>query len=206
MTVYLHRYNGVLPAGDIFSFGWHGTTTLSLSLSHNNALTWESTFWEGGGGAVGYNTVLVPGVNLQNVTTYQLDTVFPYRTVAVASSDFTDPGLSVANSLPQDVSVVVSLRTDTPGRTGRGRIYLPAPDVTTLTANGELKTATQTNVAFAAQTAFGLVVLAGEVPVIFSRSTGLAKDIIRVGVGTVFDRQSRRVNKVATVRDFLPVI
>lgn len=45
-------------------------------------------------------------------------------------------GTSAGNSLPYEVACAVSLRTDTRGPRGRGRLYLPAPSVGAMWPNG----------------------------------------------------------------------
>ena len=59
------------------------------------------------------------------------------RVTGVADDVLTLAGTSTAAGLPEQNAVLVSLRTLTPGREGRGRIRLPAPDETIVTA-GEL--------------------------------------------------------------------
>jgi hypothetical protein len=108
----------------------------------------------------------------------------------------------LANALPQDVAVVCSLRTATPGRKGRGRLYLPGPTVSEVSATGELTTGAQSAIANGLSGGWGTVNPLGEQPVVFSRTAGTTLPVTQFGVGTVFDHQSRRVNKVTTVRLF----
>jgi hypothetical protein len=200
MTVYLHRFSGVLPAGDIFSFGWHSVSTAGLAGANINARTWLSNFWTAGLPAV--EGIYNPGVVFNRVTTYELNAVAPFHTSGIAESDVTEAGSSAANSLPQDVVPLVTLRSLDPTRHGRGRFSLPAPDITTVTADGELSTSARDTLLGSLLGAWAISNAAGEQPVIFNKATGFPTVITRFGMGTVLDIQTRRVNKVSTVRSF----
>lgn len=202
MTIYLHRFSGTLPAGDVFTTGWHSNSSNSLPTSHGLAVSWLTDLMAGTGGAAGLHADLQTLTVFTKVTTSQLNTVAPYNTVAVAETDVTEPGTGGTATLPQDLAVVVSLRTTDPSRKGRGRMYLPAPLAADLASNGELAAATVTSWINSLDKAWVVSNGAGEHPVVFSRTTGLSGSIIRFGIGTLFDRQSRRVNKVNTVRTF----
>lgn len=199
MTIYVHKYSGVLPAGDIFNFGWHSDTGISLAASHANAVGWANDFWSS---LSGYNTLVVPGTVLNKVTTYQLDPLLPFKTDAVAATDITATGSAPTPSLPQDCAIVVSLRSANPARAGRGRMYLPAVAANSLSADGELDNTAVVTAISALATAWAGSRAGGDNPVVFSRTTGLTQAITQFGIGTVIDRQSRRVNKVSTVRTF----
>lgn len=203
MTVFLHKYAGVLPAGDIFSFQWHSNSGATIDTSHGNAVTWINDLWNGVGAVSGIKGNFTTGVIVEKVTTTQLDTVFPFRTVFTRETDMSLAGTDGGNSLPQDTSIVISLRSGLSGRKGRGRMYLPAPGAGDLSAVGELAGATIVILNDALAAAWGAVNPAGEQPVVFSRTTGLVQPIQRWGIGTVFDRQKRRVNKVNTIRTFV---
>jgi hypothetical protein len=189
----------VLPAGDIFNFGWASDTGVSLAASHAAGVGWANDFWSA---LLGFNTLVTAGVVLQRITTYQLQALLPFHTVAVLATDITAPGSAATPSLPQDVAEVVSLRSADPSRRGRGRMYLPAVASASLTANGELDTAAITTTIGALAGAWANSRTAGDNPVVFSRTTGLTQPILQFGLATVFDHQSRRVNKVSTVRTF----
>jgi hypothetical protein len=203
MTIYLHRFTGTLPAGDVFSFGWHSNSGLSVAASHTNAVGWIEGAWAGGLLTPGLQTIYTAGVVVSKCTTSQLNALTPFNTVAIAETDLTLNGTNVGNSLPQDTAIVCTLRTATPGRKGRGRMFLPAPATDQISATGELLSATIDVINGALSAAWFVSNPAGEQPVIFSRSAGTALPILQFGEGTVFDRQSRRVNKVSTVRTFI---
>lgn len=110
--------------------------------------------------------------------------------------------------LPLQAAVVVSLRTNTPGGHGRGRLYWPACGATLSTA-GRMSSPTETVVVGAAQTyltAIGAAMLAslpGPLPwtslhlCVRSKTTRTSPHVNRLQVGDVVDTQRRR-------RDMLP--
>lgn len=202
MTIYLHKISGVLPAGDIFNFGWHSNSTNSLPTANGLAATWITDLWSGTGGSSGVHADYQTGTIVTKATTTQLSTVAPFRAVGVAETDLTLAGTAGTANLPQDIAVVVTLRTPDPSRKGRGRFYLPAPVAADLSSNGELAGATITAWMLSLLNAWSVTAAAGEHPVVFSRGTGIFTGITRFGIGTLFDVQRRRVNKVNTVRTF----
>jgi len=202
MTIYLHKASGVLPAGDIFNFGWHSNSSNSLPTANGIAATWITELWNGTGGASGLPADFQTNTIVQKMTTTQLGTTAPYRAVGVAATDLTLAGTAGTANLPQDIAVVVSLRTSDPSRKGRGRFYLPAPVAADVASNGELASSTITGWMLSLLNAWSVSSVAGEHPVIFSRGTGLFQGVVRFGIGTLFDIQRRRVNKVNTVRVF----
>ena len=101
-------------------------------------------------------------------------------------------------------AIVCSIRTDTPGPSGRGRIYWPAMGVT-IDANSRMSSPTNTAMVTAFSTYFHAIegVLATNFPTIGfdlavrSRSTHTTPHATRLQVGNVVDTQRRR-------RDTLP--
>lgn len=110
-------------------------------------------------------------------------------------------GTSSVDGLPVQTAIVVSLRTPAPGARGRGRMYLPAPDVGSITQLGRLASTRQQTVAdllrdfFDAWNAASTTEAAGVVSQVGSSVTALNQ----VRVGNVFDTQRRR-------RDQLPEV
>lgn len=202
MTIYLHKFSGVLPAGDIFNFGWHSTSTNSLPTANGLAATWITDLWSGTGGSAGLHASFQTETIITKATTTQLADTTPFRAVGVAETDLTLAGTNGTNNLPQDIAVVVTLRTTNPARNGRGRFYLPAPVAAELASNGELADTTIASFMLSLLNAWAATSPAGEHPVVFSRTSGAATEVTKFGIGTLFDIQRRRVNKVNTVRTF----
>lgn len=110
-------------------------------------------------------------------------------------------GTSTSESLPYQVTAVVSTRTALATRAGRGRFYAPSLDVAQM-SSGRMTTACRDDLADAAAAMFGELASGGLVPVIFHRSgsSGTAPFsttlIESIDVGDVLDTQRRRRNKL----------
>lgn len=196
MGTFRHILNGTLPAGDIFSFGFSTQGGGDLGAAHAATSSFVELMW----GTSTYQSLVAEGCVLTGYKTILYTSTTPLKTAGVLETEVDLAGINTHNSLPQDMCVVLSLRTAVPGPKGRGRMYLPAPCVDSSSAIGELTTAAQDNISAWAGAALGDVSGAGFTPVVVSRTTGVASNIVNGSVGTVFDAQRRRVNKVNTVR------
>lgn len=117
-------YSGIVGS-EIFAVGhWLGSATAANQatadfLSNELKNLFQSNVLSSAKALVGSDTVF------QKVTTYEysggVNTAAWQSTAAIASGT----GTSVGSSLPLQTSLVVSLRTATPGRSGRGRMYFP---------------------------------------------------------------------------------
>lgn len=197
MPLYNNRFVGALPAGDVFNFGWWATGSGDVNAMNNAASGWIADFW----GVVGgdYNA----GTVVNNCISYAIDET-SHRATAIAELPQSLPGTGSGNPLPQQVSVLASLRTSNPARSGRGRFFLPAPAVSVLSPTGEMSTAARDLFVGAIESAWNSqVIAAGFTPVVWSRKAGATYTITKVGVGTVFDTQTRRTNKLTTDRNFV---
>lgn len=109
-----------------------------------------------------------------------------------------------APALPFQNAVVISLRTDTPGASGRGRLYWPALNAAVGTTG---RMTTPTSAAMVADAKTYLMGMASDLatsfigitftPAVRSRLTKTTPHITRIQVGNVIDTQRRR-------RDTLP--
>lgn len=111
-------------------------------------------------------------------------------------------GLQQSNKTPQD-ALVVSLLTGRPGRSYRGRMYLPAWRAS-INATGHVSTPTGGNVAAALATFLGGTGLAMSgygtfVPVIHSRAKNEVTEVTTLRVGNVLDTQRRRRDAISEV-------
>lgn len=133
------------------------------------------------------------------VTAYERPITLPSTSVEVAEAIF-EPALAGNASppqLPPETAVCVSLLTGTPGRSHRGRFYLPAPVAANMLANdGRLATGNQdVFVSWAAAFIGGVNdVVAGLNVVVWSRKLGQTFPVTYVQVGDQFDTQNRRQN------------
>lgn len=109
---------------------------------------------------------------------------------------------AVAAKLPGYCSVVASLRSSSPTRSGRGRMYLPTNVVST-TTDGEMALADVTTIANATAALFTAVnsIAVGYdsgsgIVSVASHHTTLQRPVVRVVVDSKLDVQHRRTNKL----------
>lgn len=199
MATFLARVIGNLPSGETWTTGVHASGTGSLSSFLTAAGNFVDTLWNGSGGAVtGLITDVPAGVGATSLVVYELDDSTGKAT-ARAEASLTLAGSDTGNPLPQEVAVVASLRTATPGPKGRGRMYLPPLGVNKCTAVGRVDAAAQANLAASVAAALGELNSGGFDPILF---TPLQADrpITSVDVGDVFDAQRRRRDKLVETR------
>jgi hypothetical protein len=118
----------------------------------------------------------------------------------IAEALFTSlAGSGSGSAFPPETALVVSLMTARPGRSYRGRMYLPAPlagNAGATDAKGEVSTAYRALVTAWAAEFFGDVneAVFGPQVVVWSRINQSTEPVTRVAVGNQFDVQSRRQN------------
>lgn len=199
MALYLLRASGVWEESEVFNFGLHVTSsaaTAAVADSWSLALT---EAWSGSGTPTGaLNAAYSTGVRIDTATAALLTQTSGQQT-ARADVAVNLVGTSAEDSLPPQIAVVVSLRTELANRAGRGRFYLPAPATNACTA-GRLTTAIQTNIVNAMTRMFSALDAAGATPVLFSRTTFANTTITSFNVGDVFDTQRRRRNQLVETR------
>jgi hypothetical protein len=110
-------------------------------------------------------------------------------------------GFDNVPSLPTEVALVASLRTTTYGRTGRGRMYLPALSRSKVKAGGRVLDASQSTIAdamaaYLADLTVGASTLSSCVA---SRTLMALRNVTQVQVGDVFDSQRRRRDALTEV-------
>lgn len=200
MAIIYHRFDGTDAVGRSWGFGWNSQVADSLAASHTRATTWWTTFWAAIEAMFAENTVA--GSN----TSYLRSGVSPYNSVQALETNHTMPGTSVLSPLPAQISILCSLRTPLTGRTNRGRFYLPAPSVLTLSTTGEFDASSRDAIVTALGTAWSAVNgPAGETPGVFSKATGLLQPYDEYAVGDKYDTQRRRVKAVVPNRNFQPM-
>lgn len=113
---------------------------------------------------------------------------------------------------PSYVSMVVSLRSDTPGRSGRGRLYIPCT-ATTLSSGHKFTSGPATNVGTFTQTYLKAVnLLTFALPAnnnkvnVASFSKGLQYTVTSISVDDNPDTQHRRIDKIGRVKLFAGTI
>lgn len=151
MTLYLCKLKGTQPSGRAWSTGLHFSSSASVATVEADWLAQSISLWTNG--THGLETLFPTTTLLETTETSQLSIVTvgavqKLRAVAVRSDNPALPGTSANASLPDQNTILVSLRTDLPGKENRGRMHLPAPDETLVTA-GELGTTPTTRVSTA---------------------------------------------------------
>lgn len=192
MAVYRHLLRGTYP-GEIWSFRLHTEGTASLAAAHTawgDALT---AF-----GSVAYLATLCTDVTFAEASTAELD-VATGRQLTRVQTERTEAGTSAAVCLPFQCAPVVSLRTSSATRAGRGRFYAPSPAVDQQ-AGGRLTAGAQTALADAAAAMLGTLSGAGLEPILFSNTTLTRRAITSLDVGDVIDTQRRRRNQLVEQR------
>lgn len=198
MPLYQHRFQGVLPAGDVFVFSWWSDSSVTIDTAQGVAVQWVTDLWDPPGAGSGYASLCTAGVIVQRVTTGEI-TMATGQQQSLRETDVSLAGTAAGNALPGDVALVVSLRTALANRSGRGRFYLPQPAASTLTATGKLSPAAQTTLADAAAAAWTVANNTLN-PVVYSRTRRTAQAINTFNVGDLFDTQRRRENAITQVR------
>jgi hypothetical protein len=111
-------------------------------------------------------------------------------------------GTASSSALPNQCAIVVSLLTGIPGRSTRGRAYLPGfASVSMGGVTGQLQTGGVAQVcnAFAAMLSGIKDTTNGRSPVIASATHGLMTPITGVAIDTIVDTQRRRRDKLTAV-------
>jgi len=197
MTLYQHRFHGSLPAGDEFVFSWWANSVRNLASAQAAAVGWILDFMEG---ANGLFTKTTAGVVINRVSTGEINPATG-RQQALADDVVASPGAAAGSSLPQEVALVVSLRTTLANRSGRGRFYLPCLAASQLTATGKVPAATITDLLDRLDDAWSLYNTLNDRPVVYSRTLRATRNVTSYDIGDVYDVQTRRDNKVPQARD-----
>lgn len=196
MPIYRHRITGPGPAGDIWSTGLFTSGTADLATTHAAWKTFTDAFF--GSDMAG---LWATETQANEIITDQLDAM-GWHNVAQARTTVNYKGTGSGGQMSQRTSVVVGLRTALPTRSGRGRMYVPAPGDDQLTTEGLLLSTTADNISGYAATA--LETLTGVSTVVIAhRNTepgghGISgtTPVTYVTVGQVLGTQIRRTNKV----------
>lgn len=141
MTLFRCSAIGVSPSGRSWSFRMHFTSGSSVTSVEASWLTAMTAAWSTIANPL--KAIYPSGTILETTKTEQLAVVAvggatPHnalRTTAISSDNPAIAGTSANPAMNDNDAIVVSLRGTVPGRAGRGRIHLPAPDRTLVTAS-----------------------------------------------------------------------
>ena len=191
MALFRHRLEGTFP-GEVWSFGVYTDSNLSLSAMQSQWMTGITNFW-------GTATALFcTDVETTRATTVEIDPATG-KQLTGAEDTRADAGTSEATCLPFQCAPVVTLRTATLSRAGRGRFYAPSLAVDQVSAGRMLTTARDTLADAAEDLVQGLTSAGGNL-VIYHRGSGSTTLVTSLDVGDVIDTQRRRRNKLIESR------
>lgn len=196
MALYRHRLEGTFP-GEAWSFGVYTESTLSLTAMQSQWMTGITNAW------ATWAPLLCTDVEATRATTVEVDPATG-RQLTGADDTRADAGTSTATCLPFQCAPVVSLRTATLNRRGRGRFYVPSLAVDQVAA-GRMTTAAQTALADGAEDLLTGLTSAGGTVVIYHKDLGTTSVVTSLDVGDVIDTQRRRRNKLIEARTSRPL-
>jgi hypothetical protein len=132
MTFYRGTVKGHLEGGEIFNFSMHFSGVTGQAATGATELADAVTLmWSGTNSPAGNITALYPAsIGVDGVTFDELDS--SGHNVQQGRAALSLVGTGTDEPLPPQCAVVVSLRSNTPTRAGRGRFYLPSPVTTTV--------------------------------------------------------------------------
>lgn len=196
MAFHLIAISGTNPVGDTFQFGFGVEDSVGTTQDVANAVadsfTQKFTSTQGGGTLKAQYDVLT---KFLKVAAYRrsktpggpADELAEVALVGLVGSGGGSP-------LPPESAICVSLLTGAPGRSNRGRMYLPGPTVSTVNTLGKMNSNVPSIFANWAAAFFGDVNTASRSSVLWSRKNALSRSITQVSVGDQFDVQRRRQN------------
>jgi len=199
MALYQLRASGTWNGAETWNFGLHGSSSASVAAVADSWAAALTEAWSGTGTPAGALQTYYPEEVVLGTATAAALSATTGQQLARADVDVNLPGTSVAEMLPPQCAVVVSLRTPVANRTGRGRFYLPAPAVNAVAA-GLIAPAAQQDFVDAMTRLFASLDAAAFTPQLFSRSTFILTTIDAFNIGNVFDTQRRRRNQLQEVR------
>lgn len=192
MTYYRAVFAGAFGGGDEFQFGL-GIDDVGLSSTEDVADAMGSAFAES---ESFFESLIMPNDR------YNLLTVYRWAVIGGPATEVAERPLSLVGtgtgtqSLPNQCALVVSLRTGNPGRSKRGRVFLPLRNAGAMNQLGLLdQTITQ-------QWADGFAdflgkfnnSLSGRRVAVLSKTLQDSFNVTSVDVGNVVDTQRRRRN------------
>lgn len=197
MALFRLRALGTIT-GESWNFGLHGTSNNAIGDVLSAWVEALTEAWSGNGGSVAGLASLYDATTTLDTATVGELTMSSGQQTARQDQSIDLPGTAAGEPLPPQVSMVVSLQTAVANRAGRGRFYLPAPTVASVSAH-VIASATIAAVAAAAGALFAGLDAGTITPVIYHRTgsmAGTVTNLTSARVGSVFDTQRRRRDKL----------
>jgi len=200
MTHWRVTAQGTLPAGDIFVTGFQifrvsGGDTAGLLAAWQTAY---ELFWNGTGASDDFKSLTKTTVVTTLLTATQVGD--DGKNVDQELATVSLAGTATDDSMPQETSPVLSLRTANASKRGRGRCYLPPLTEASDAGNGLMVSGSQTQIATAGQAMVQSLNGAAYQVVVWHRDLLTGDPVIAVDVADAFRVQRRRQNRVAITR------
>lgn len=192
-----NTFHGTLPGGEIFGWSlWANEAPLDVAATQAQANAFRDAF------VAADSSVYAPQHLLSADSAYTGVTTYSYldgsgKASHIAEAPMSIPGANAGALLPNQCSVVVSLKTQLAGRRHQGRVYLPMTEFS-LSTGGEL------DIGFAGGLAGYFAALLhslndamggpGKI-VVLSQVAGTTQPVTATRVDTRVDIQRRRANR-----------
>lgn len=199
MAIYRVTIFGHMETGEEWNTTWHvSKATGQAAVVSAAAVDAITTAWSGTNSPAGkLETYYSADLGVDGVRTDELD--FSNKNVSQIIASLALVGVAADPLLPPNLAVGVSLRTDLPQKSGRGRNFLPSPVITTVAAQ-KIDTTVQTAIKNAWLAALNSMLADTCRVVIYNALNRTFQDVVSVDVGDVFDVQNRRRNQQTEVR------
>lgn len=175
MTIYRCVASGVFAAGETWSFRQHFDSPAAISTISGDWFANLTTFWTNG--VFGLQTIYPTGTQMTGSSVAALGGV-PFREGLKQVTPMTDAGTNLADSLPEQTCILVSLRGAAVGKRNRGRIHLPAP-AESEAVGGELGAAQGTRVTTAISSLYNTMRLQGHIPVVYNVKVSVSDPVVQ---------------------------
>lgn len=190
---------GTIVGGEQFAHGYQVLVDPGMGQTDLTKLVGEAT-----GALTGSFLVTATKALFSTLTVYQSVRAYLYTggsSAAKVAENLTlnIAGTGVGGSLPPQIATVVSIESGVPGRSNRGRSYLPPLANAVLQANSQLASSACTQLAnsFAAMLTSMNAVTDPDCTVVIGSSTkGATVPVNAVRVDSILDTQRRRRNKI----------
>jgi hypothetical protein len=165
MTFYLHKGFGLLPSSQPWSVG----LVTSGSITEGAAETaWHSAFtgfWTSSGVAALFSTAV------SNTGTSTSTASSSFKQTTKTQTLATHAGTATTQELPEQVAMILTIRSANATKSGHGRLFFPAPVAAALSigSGGELSSGSLTTISGGFSSIFTSLVSSGLTPLILTR-------------------------------------
>lgn len=192
-----NSFHGRLPGGEIFGWSlWTNEAPITVEATQTQANAFRDAFVAADSSVYAPHHLLSADSSYTGVTTYSY-TDASGKAAHIAEAPMNIAGVNAGALLPNQCSVVVSLKTALAGRRHQGRVYLPMTEFS-LGAGGELDIGFAGGLAGYFATLIGALNSAIGGPakvVVLSQVAGTSQPVTATRCDTRVDIQRRRANR-----------